>query len=52
MAQLAHDAAGAFAPLFDGFFLGGFECSCQKLHDGRRLDLLASTRHDELADED
>jgi len=52
MAQLAHDAAGAFAPLFDGFFLGGFECSCQKLHDGRRLDLLASTRHDELADAD
>lgn len=38
--------------LFDGFFLGGFECSCHRLHDGRRLDLLASTRHDELADAD
>jgi hypothetical protein len=35
--------------LFDAFFLGGFECSCQKLEDGRRLDLTASTRHDELA---
>jgi hypothetical protein len=39
-------------PLFTGFFLGGFECSCQKLRDGRRLDLLRSTRHDELADAD
>jgi hypothetical protein len=35
--------------LFDGVFLGGFECSCQRLADGRRLDLLASTRHAELA---
>jgi hypothetical protein len=32
--------------------LGGFECSCQKLTDGRRLDLIASTRHDELAEHD
>lgn len=38
--------------LFEGFFLGGFECSCQKLADGRRLDLLAATRHDELVDRD
>jgi hypothetical protein len=38
--------------LFEGFFLGGFECSCQKLADGRRLDLLATTRHDELVDRD
>ncbi len=35
-------------PLFESVFLGGFECSCQKLADGRRLDMLASTRHDEL----
>jgi hypothetical protein len=40
---------GSPRPLFDGVFLGGFECSCQKLADGSRLDLLASTRHDELA---
>jgi hypothetical protein len=39
-------------PLFDGFFLGGFECSCHLLEDGRRLDLTAATRHDELADQD
>ncbi|HEY8926488.1 MAG TPA: beta-glucosidase, partial [Polyangia bacterium] len=38
--------------LFEGFFLGGFECSCQRLEDGRRLDLTASTRHDELAEQD
>ncbi|MDX2088694.1 MAG: hypothetical protein SFX73_12635 [Kofleriaceae bacterium] len=36
-------------PLFEGALLGGFECSTQKLSDGRRLDLLATTRHDELA---
>lgn len=39
-------------PLFEGVFLGGFECSCQMLADGRRLDMLASTRHDELVDSD
>jgi hypothetical protein len=39
-------------PLFEGVFLGGFECSCQKLRDGQRLDLVAATRHDELARED
>jgi hypothetical protein len=38
--------------LFPGFFLGGFECSCHRLEDGRRLDLTAATRHDELADQD
>lgn len=35
-------------PSFDSFFLAGFECSDHRLHDGRRLDLLASTRHDAL----
>lgn len=44
--------AARAAPLFDGVFLGGFECSCQKLDDGRRLDMLASTRHDELVEDD
>jgi hypothetical protein len=33
-------------------FLGGFECSTHRLADGRRLDLLTSTRHRELVDED
>jgi hypothetical protein len=44
--------ATSAAPLFESVFLGGFECSCQKLADGRRLDLLAATRHDELVNED
>ncbi len=39
-------------PILDGIFLGGFECSYHKLEDGRRLDMLASTRHDELASAD
>lgn len=28
------------------FFLAGFECATQRRADGKRLDLLASTRHD------
>jgi hypothetical protein len=32
--------------LFQSFFLGGFECSTHRRRDGRRLDLLRSTRHD------
>ena len=40
------------ASLFPSFFLGGFECSTHRRKDGRRLDLIASTRHDELARED
>jgi beta-glucosidase/6-phospho-beta-glucosidase/beta-galactosidase len=39
-------------PLFHSFFLGGFECSNHKRKDGRRLDLIASTRHDEFARQD
>jgi len=35
--------------LFRSFFLGGFECSTHRLRSGRRLDLIHSTRHDELA---
>src|SRR4051794_30619700 len=38
--------------LFDDVFLGGFECSCHKLENGRRLDLATSTRHIEFADFD
>ncbi|WP_366919441.1 beta-glucosidase [Hydrocarboniphaga sp.] len=38
--------------VFDSFFLGGFECSTHRRKDGRRLDLLAATRHDQLAAED
>jgi hypothetical protein len=44
--------ARAARPLFDGFFLGGFECSNQVLEDGRRLDMTVATRHDQWADRD
>ena len=39
-------------PLFEAFFLGGFECSNHLLEDGRRLDLTAATQHDVLAEPD
>jgi len=32
--------------------MGGFECSTHRTQDGRRLDLVASTRHDRLAAQD
>jgi len=46
--------SGAQQPgaLFEDVFLGGFECSCQRLEEGKRLDLLHSTQHDRLARQD
>ncbi|MDP9086484.1 MAG: glycosyltransferase [Pseudomonadota bacterium] len=39
--------------LFRSFFQGGFECSThRRAHDRRRIDVIASTRHDEWAKED
>jgi len=38
--------------LFQSYFLGGFECSTHCLHNGRRLDLISSTRHDKFALQD
>ncbi|MEP7339879.1 MAG: beta-glucosidase [Acidobacteriota bacterium] len=38
--------------LFRSFFLGGFECSTHRNRAGRRLDLIAATRHDEFAQKD
>jgi hypothetical protein len=38
--------------LFDSYFLGGFECSTHRRHNGQRLDLLALTGHDRAAAED
>jgi beta-glucosidase/6-phospho-beta-glucosidase/beta-galactosidase len=32
--------------------MGGFECSTHRNKSGRRLDLIASTRHDEFAEKD
>ncbi|QQP93723.1 beta-glucosidase (plasmid) [Skermanella sp. TT6] len=38
--------------LFDSFFLGGFECSTHRRHDGRRLDLIEATGHGRFFPED
>jgi beta-glucosidase/6-phospho-beta-glucosidase/beta-galactosidase len=37
---------------FRSFFMGGFECSTHKLQNGRRLDLIAATRHDDFVERD
>ena len=37
---------------FASFLLGGFECSAHRHRDGRRLDVIAATRHDALAARD
>src|SRR3982751_1636345 len=37
---------------FGSFLMGGFECSSHRDNRGRRLDLIASTRHDEFAEKD
>jgi beta-glucosidase/6-phospho-beta-glucosidase/beta-galactosidase len=34
------------------FFLGGFECSCQRRRNGKRLDLIAATGHDRFCEAD
>ncbi|MFT8244755.1 hypothetical protein [Roseomonas sp. BN140053] len=59
MAPHAEPASPAAGPgsdgtsdLFRSFFIGGFECSTQRRRDGRRLDLLAGTRHDVLVAQD
>ena len=40
-------------PLFRSFFQGGFECSThRRAHDRRRVDVIAATRHDALAEQD
>src|SRR5689334_18019942 len=38
--------------IFRSDFMGGFECSTHVRRDGRRLDLIAATRHDRFARED
>jgi len=40
------------APIFRSFFGAGFECSTHRLRSGKRLDLLATTRHDQFAPQD
>jgi beta-glucosidase/6-phospho-beta-glucosidase/beta-galactosidase len=38
--------------LFQSFFLAGFECSMHRLPNGRRLDMIDATRHDQFASAD
>src|SRR5687768_10299837 len=38
--------------MFNSFFLGGFECSSHRRADGVRLDMLASSGHEALAEDD
>jgi beta-glucosidase/6-phospho-beta-glucosidase/beta-galactosidase len=38
--------------MFGSLFMAGFECSTKQYWDGRRLDLLTSTRHFELCERD
>lgn len=45
-------AAAPATPLFQSFFLGGFECSSHVNTSGRRLDMIAATGHDRFARQD
>ena len=47
-----HSFRAMSTELFRSFILGGFECSTHRLPTGKRLDLIKSTRHDELAARD
>lgn len=37
---------------FQTYFIGGFECSSHYLKSGRRLDLIATTKHDQFCRQD
>ncbi len=39
-------------PLFQSFFIGGFECASHRLRSGERLDMVAATAHDRHATAD
>lgn len=39
-------------PLFQSFFMGGFECSTHRLRSGKRLDMIAATEHDKYLTQD
>jgi beta-glucosidase/6-phospho-beta-glucosidase/beta-galactosidase len=39
-------------PLFESFFMGGFECSTHRLRSGKRLDMIAATGHDKYLTQD
>lgn len=38
--------------IFQSYLMGGFECSTHRSFTGKRLDVIAATRHDEFAEAD
>ncbi len=38
--------------IFQSYLMGGFECSTHRNWQGKRIDVIAATRHDELAEAD
>jgi len=38
--------------IFQSYLMGGFECSTHRNRSGKRLDVIAATRHDEFAEAD
>ncbi|WP_288482082.1 acyl-CoA dehydrogenase family protein [uncultured Deinococcus sp.] len=44
--------AGNAPPVFQSFFMGGFECSTQRRPSGRRIDVIDATGHDRFAAQD
>ena len=36
-------------PMFNSYFMAGFECSSHRLRSGRRLDMVAATDHEKFA---
>lgn len=38
--------------IFQSYLMGGFECSTHRTHSGKRVDVIAATRHDEFAEQD
>jgi glycosyltransferase involved in cell wall biosynthesis len=49
---LAERRPAASPSIFQSYVQGGFECSTHRLRDGRRLDVLASSEHDQHAEKD
>ncbi len=47
-----HVGGRTSSPLLGSWFIGGFEGSSHRCSDGRRLDLVAATRHDQFAGTD
>jgi glycosyltransferase involved in cell wall biosynthesis len=51
-AVVAERPAAPAPGLFQSFYQGGFECSTHRLRSGKRLDIIASSLHDQHAEAD